>query len=1498
MKKRFIITVVMALTLLLPCLRAGVVINEVFYDPPGDDKTAENREFVELYNNGPDPAYIGYMLLQTAGPRWKTTYVIEPRTIIPAYSYLLIAEGETCGVTPDLVAGLALPNGNYDAYYDGQWHSFTKSVVGVRLISGNRAFIYDCLLYNDGELGNANNLETDGAAVDGFYPDVPSGYSISRVTAGYDSNYLSDWKTLTDPTPTARGPLLDSDGDGLLDVIENHIGSNPQNPDSDGDGLLDGEEMRSGYLGIGPNETDPRDPDTDGDGLWDGLEVNTYSSNPRKPDTDGDGLLDGEEVYVYGTSPTNPDSDFDGYPDGWEVTYGTDPAAPASRPGVVINEVYYDNPGSDDRMEYLTFYNPEFYDVDISYFRVESAGPSFRRNLTFPAGTVIPAGCFFLVGEEDAVDMNGNPPDLISWLDLQNADQNDPDAYYYGKESPADGVRLTGPKGEGPAIAIDTVLWGSPNSNNLPGDAADPATADELIPDVPPGRALRRRIVGYDTNHKSDWAEVAPVKASSFSGQDPDGDGLTNYEEASLGTAALNPDTDGDGVADWDEIWHGYDPLDPDSVPLSVPDAAIRNFPIRSGDFNGDGSPDIAIFRPATGLWAVKNLTRVYFGTSGDIPQPGDYDGDGTTDITIFRPAGGLWAVRNLTRVYFGNQNDLPVSAEYNGDGTDDIGTFRPSTGLWAIRNLTRIYFGTSGDIPVPAEYPPTSRETIAIFRPSTGLWAVRGHTRVYFGRALDMPVPKSCPGSGDIQAIFRQRSGLWAVRLFPRIYYGTLGDLPVAAKWASQKNVGIFRPASGLWSIRNHTRTYFGKAHDMPMPMLYRGIDSDCDGLPDWWEEQYFGDLSQCPQDNPDGDGCTNLEEYTAGTDPTEVDCGSSPIPSPTPIMAPTPSVIPTLSPTPIPTVTPSDLIYSFSLNLNPGWSVEGDWAFGQPTGEGGDEFGNPDPSSGYTGDYVYGYNLEGDFTNSMPCSYYLTTSPLNCSGRTNIHLKFWRWLNIERNLYDHASIQVSTDGSSWIAIWENPGDAWTMDSQWHQVDYDLSGITNGHSLLYIRWGMGPTNEWVPASGWNIDDIEIRGIRITPTPKPTITPIPTASVSPTPEYVAPVFPPAGSSEDSVPYIIITNEAFKNAEVYPNFQTLIFYRLAQGMRGGIITVEEIDNEYDGIRPDAGVDLQTKIREFVYDAYYYWGTEYVLLGGNSAVIPPRLFYTWCGCPEFCEFPADMYYGCMDDVTFDYNADGRYAEPGVDDPEIDKGYEVYIGRMLVRPDLPQQASNLIQKTVTYENATSGYLEDVYLLAPWADYASMTAEVVVECGQLHYGYSGSYTTQGFVTNSYFNVLTYYCPYGDSTYNYNTEMLNNINAGAHLINHIGHSTAIGMHGKAWQIFSNPDEPFFAYTQGCDAGQFKDNMEGPEHLLLRSMETPFGCFAAVANSSKGLQGVHSHYNREFWDAMIGENINTLGQMLADSKFDNIGRSSYNSCPHYNQNLFGDPAITLHTESP
>ena len=240
-----------------------------------------------------------------------------------------------------------------------------------------------------------------------------------------------------------------------------------------------------------------------------------------------------------------------------------------------------------------------------------------------------------------------------------------------------------------------------------------------------------------------------------------------------------------------------------------------------SGDFDGDGIDEIAIFRPTAGLWAVRGVTRLYFGGSTDGPVPGDYDGDGTTDIGIFRPASGLWAIKRVTRAYFGSASDTAVPGDYDGDGRCDPGIFRPSTGLWAIRGETRVYFGASGDMAVPGDYDGDGTKEIGIFRTSSALWALRGISRIYFGSGGDSPVPGDYDGAGAFRVgIFRGSSGLWAIRGVTRTYFGGGTDEPVPADYDGDggDDTAIFRGSSGLWAARGVTRVYYGTTGDLPV--------------------------------------------------------------------------------------------------------------------------------------------------------------------------------------------------------------------------------------------------------------------------------------------------------------------------------------------------------------------------------------------------------------------------------------------------------------------------------------------------------------------------------------------------------------------------------------------------------------------------------------------------------------------------------------------------------
>jgi len=69
--------------------------------------------------------------------------------------------------------------------------------------------------------------------------------------------------------------------------------------------------------------------------------------------------------------------------------------------------------------------------------------------------------------------------------------------------------------------------------------------------------------------------------------------------------------------------------------------------------------------------------------------------------LGILRTSSGLWAIKGVTRVYFGSVNDEPIPGGYKGDGKDYPGVFRESSGLWAIKGVTRAYFGSGSDVPV-----------------------------------------------------------------------------------------------------------------------------------------------------------------------------------------------------------------------------------------------------------------------------------------------------------------------------------------------------------------------------------------------------------------------------------------------------------------------------------------------------------------------------------------------------------------------------------------------------------------------------------------------------------------------------------------------------------------------------------------------------------------------------------------------------------------------------
>jgi len=139
------------------------------------------------------------------------------------------------------------------------------------------------------------------------------------------------------------------------------------------------------------------------------------------------------------------------------------------------------------------------------------------------------------------------------------------------------------------------------------------------------------------------------------------------------------------------------------------------------------------------------------FGNSGDVPLFGDWNGDGTPSIGVYRPSNRTFYLSNDNKtaaivVTIGNTGDLPVAGDFDGNGTTSIGLFRPSTGTWYITNndhsvASSFVYGTKGDRPIVGDWTGQGVSKAGVYRPSTATFYRIGHAGIRFGNVGDTGV-------------------------------------------------------------------------------------------------------------------------------------------------------------------------------------------------------------------------------------------------------------------------------------------------------------------------------------------------------------------------------------------------------------------------------------------------------------------------------------------------------------------------------------------------------------------------------------------------------------------------------------------------------------------------------------------------------------------------------------------------------------------------------------
>jgi len=391
---------------------------------------------------------------------------------------------------------------------------------------------------------------------------------------------------------------------------------------------------------------------------------------------------------------------------------------------------------------------------------------------------------------------------------------------------------------------------------------------------------------------------------------------------------------------------------------------------------------------------------------------------------------------------------------------------------------------------------------------------------------------------------------------------------------------------------------------------------------------------------------------------------------------------------------------------------------------------------------------------------------------------------------------------------------------------------------------------------------------------------------------------------DQVDMLIISREMFLST-----FDSFIQYKTEKGFIIETIATEDIYTSYQG------ADEQEQIRNCIKDFYQNKGVVYVILGGdadpnnpNDNIVPHRGFYVDTGFGTLDEdIPSDMYYSCLD-MNWDMNGNGLYGEPG----EEDLFAEVYIGRFCI--DNYSELENLIDKSILYqESPVTDDIEKALMVGEALDDNTWGGNYKdeVAAGSSNFGY----TTAGVSDN--FNVNRLY----EMTGNWNKyDLFEEFNDfGCNLLNHLGHSSVTyNMKMNTSDITTNNLQNdgitrgfVIGYSQGCYNGAFDNRGSSGSYTedcfseKITTIETAE--VATVGNSrfgwyqSNSTNGASQNLDREFYDAIFGEDLTQIGIANGDSKEDNASYINTNKVIRwcaYETILFGDPSLDIWTAQP
>jgi hypothetical protein len=389
--------------------------------------------------------------------------------------------------------------------------------------------------------------------------------------------------------------------------------------------------------------------------------------------------------------------------------------------------------------------------------------------------------------------------------------------------------------------------------------------------------------------------------------------------------------------------------------------------------------------------------------------------------------------------------------------------------------------------------------------------------------------------------------------------------------------------------------------------------------------------------------------------------------------------------------------------------------------------------------------------------------------------------------------------------------------------------------------------------------------------------------------------------DGSEQYVLITSESLKSS-----FAPLVDRRVAQGMDGALITVEEIESNAEY----AGVDIQERIRDCIRHHYDPSRPMYLVLAGDEHIVPVRYCQT---TSDGGLVPVDLYYADMDGTRWDADGDHIYGEIG--DVELaELTPELCFGRVPVCK--PEEVDAYFSKIIRYETIDPNEFIDSLLLLSGAGYEfcyegparpptytdhEPVSQKEIEMTDIFWNIIQPYWQPGllsrlFDTNTDWDTSQF----GDYPVTW-SNVLDTLSRGFHYIYYWQHSNSrlwtfrdedAGYVFNLWHGYRLTNAfPSIVFARGCGTA-FYDNGDADESL----------CEALIRNANGGAVVLFGHARSAggspHWDQIIRntfqESHRRIGAAHQACLLALASQKVSNPWHQYIFLLLGDPALPLH----